>query len=145
MVVAMQSQRWAWTNRYAVPMFVTALIAVLVASSALVAVLAFERSGAAVAGEECLVGSWRTVSQREAVPLTEQRLELVGDGPVVKYRADGTGFSDHGSGTRQEGGQVVLEMRGHVDEPFAYHCEGDTLEFTHEDRDYRAELVGAGP
>ncbi|QSB14807.1 hypothetical protein JQS43_25770 [Natronosporangium hydrolyticum] len=179
----MQSQRWAWTYRYAVPMFVTALIAVLLTSSALVAVLVFERSGAAVAGEECLVGSWRTVSQQEAVPLTEQRLELVGDGPVVEYRADGTGISDHGSGTRQAGGQVVLEMRGHVefeyeavdgtfrylsqtadggatitvsgipleqplryvDEPFAYQCEGDTLEFTHEDRDYRAELARAGP
>jgi hypothetical protein len=79
----MQSQRWAWTYRYAVPMFVTALVAVLLASSALVAVLVFERSGTAVAGEECLVGRWRTVSQEEAVPLYGQRLELVGEGPEM--------------------------------------------------------------
>ena len=38
----MQSQRWAWTHTYAVPLFVTSLVALLLAGAGWAAVLVFE-------------------------------------------------------------------------------------------------------
>jgi hypothetical protein len=40
----MQSQRWAWTHRYAVPMFVASLVAVVLSGAALTVVLMLDRA-----------------------------------------------------------------------------------------------------
>jgi hypothetical protein len=100
----MQSQRWAWTHTYAVPLFVCSLVAVILTGGALVGVLVSglgERRG----GEHCLVGQWRIVSQRQGSELGSVlggTLDLVGQGPRFTFNADGTGHADYNPQTRYE-------------------------------------------
>jgi hypothetical protein len=93
-------------------MFVSSLVAVVLAGSGLVAVVLFNRDGGDPDHPDCLIGSWRMVSHTEQVPTLGQtvQLTLAGEGAVYEFREDGTGFADYGSGTTFESttlGQTV--------------------------------------
>jgi hypothetical protein len=95
-------QRWAWTHKYAVPMFVTSLIAVILSGSGLLAVTVFANSGrssVADAGiDPCVVGTWRTVSHSETIPTIDVPVELASGGADLVFNPDGTGSTDYGEG-----------------------------------------------
>jgi hypothetical protein len=98
-------RRWAWTHKYAVPMFLASVVAVLVTGLGLLAVVNVDWDGGTDPGsgiDECVVGQWRMVSHTEqleagGIPL---RLTLVDEGAVYEFRADGTGSADYGDGTQ---------------------------------------------
>ena len=83
--------RWDWTYRYGVHLLVTSVVAVVLAGGGLVAALALGGETA-----PCVVGRWQVVAQDQEMSVGDFR--LVGQGPVVEYRADGTGLTDYGDG-----------------------------------------------
>jgi hypothetical protein len=182
----MPRQRWAWTHRHAVPMFVASLISVVVSGLGLLAVVNADWDGGADPEDPgCLVGQWRMVSHTETLDAggTPVQLTLVGEGAAYEFREDGTGSADYGEGTQFRGEAVgqtipatidgtlrfrytaadgifqVVEMLGtgatftmdilgspievpyqlSVTSPESYRCEGDTVNFSAEDRGYAAE------
>jgi hypothetical protein len=46
----------------------------------------------------------------------------------------------NGDATVTVSGIPLAQPLRYVDHPFAYQCEEDTLQFTHDSRDYHAEL-----
>jgi hypothetical protein len=99
----MPRQRWAWTHRYAVPMFVSSLVAFVLSGSALTAVLVLDddptdpQSGI----DRCVLGTWRMTSHTEEISslgLTTQ-LTLTGEGALYNFHEDGTGSGEYGEGT----------------------------------------------
>lgn len=86
------SGRWGWTHRYGVHLLVASVVAVVIAGGGLVAALILGGGEP----QDCVVGRWRVVTQDQEMSVGEFR--LVGEGPLVEYRADGTGFTDYGDG-----------------------------------------------
>lgn len=111
----MRQQRWAWTHRYAVPMFIASLVAVALSGTGLIAVLVLDDDGGGDPRsgiDPCVLGTWRTVSQTERVSSLGQdvQLTLAGEGPLHVYRGDGTASVDYGDGITLTGaalGQTV--------------------------------------
>jgi hypothetical protein len=98
----MRSQRWAWTHTYAVPLFSASVVAVLLAGSAVAAVLVL-RSGDGDRGgpsAECLLGTWRVVEHAEQISsgVLSGTFQLASGGQVVEYRPDGTGRIEYVEG-----------------------------------------------
>lgn len=147
----MQSRRWGWTYTYAVPLFVTSLVAVVVTGSALAAVLVMGRDGGGGAGDgeaDCLVGRWRIVYQTQgsALGLGDASLDLVGEGPLFEFRADGSGHAEYGDPTRYEttslGETVTVKVTGEL--TFRYHTAGDTFRLSEVESDATAEFPVIG-
>jgi hypothetical protein len=151
----MQRQRWAWTHKYAVPMFVTSLIAVALSGSGLVAVMVFasgdDGSGGNGSGgngdaeseiDPCMVGTWRTVGHTETIPTINETVELVSGGADVVFHADGTGTNDYSDGMRLEGDNVIVEFSGMVS--FEYEAANGTFRYLSQDSDATLTLTVAG-
>jgi hypothetical protein len=99
----MERQRWGWTHRYAVPMFVASLVAVVLAGGGLIAVTVLDDDDANPDSgiDSCLLGSWRMMSHTEELSSLGQtiQLTLTGEGALYEFREDGTGSADYGTGT----------------------------------------------
>jgi hypothetical protein len=133
----MQRPRWTWTHKYAVPMFVSSLIAVVLAGLGWIAALNLDRDGTDPEDpdsgiDECLLGRWRMLSHTErleagGVPL---QLTLDSEGAVYEFREDGTGSGDYGDGTlfQSEGiGQTLPATVAGV-LSFRYEAAGGTFQ-----------------
>lgn len=147
----MQTQRWGWTHRYAVPMFVASVVAVLLVGAAAVALLVGgdERGPGSGGGTEpppvvgaagvdpCLVGTWQVVAQTEPMPGAAGTMVLDGEGAVFEFRADGTGTGDYGDRTDFTadalGQEVVLTVTGTL--AFRYLASGGTFQILEIDSD----------
>jgi len=141
----MRSQRWAWTHRYAVPMFVASVVSVILAGGGLIAVIWLgdgdptdpEQPGV----DRCLVGTWQTTSHVQEEPLG--RVVLADDGPVFELREDGTGVTDYRGGVRYDvetvAGASVAQMTGTVE--FEYEAADGTFRYTSQQSHATFEFV----
>lgn len=149
----MQTQRWGWTHRYAVPMFVASVVAVLLVGAAAVALLAGGPDGDPGSGpgtggtapplsgvdgvDPCLVGTWQVVAQTEPMPGAAGTMMLDGEGAVFEFRSDGTGTGDYGDRTDFTadalGQEVVLTVSGTL--AFRYQASGGTFQILEIDSD----------
>lgn len=135
--VSVRRQRWAWTHRYAVPMFVASLVAVVLSGSGLIAVVVLDdddgtdpQSGI----DPCVIGAWRMTSHTEEITSLgiATQLTLAGEGALYEFREDGTGSGDYGSGTAFQGnalGQAVAAtVAGTLS--FRYEASNGTFQIT---------------
>jgi hypothetical protein len=88
-------------------MFVASVISVILAGSALLAVVWLGNDGTTDPPnpdvDSCVVGSWRELSSTQRLPTGIGELVLTGEGPVFEFGEDGTGAvdfgTDHNTGT----------------------------------------------
>lgn len=131
--------RWAWTHKYAVPMFISSLIAVVLAGSGLLAVTVFANGGDGDGGEDesgidpCVIDTWRTVSYEEDGELGSA--EMVDGEPTFTFDENGTGLADFGTGMRMEADVFGTDQEAWVLGQITYHYQtsGQTLEFVDQD------------
>ncbi|HEY8474411.1 MAG TPA: hypothetical protein VIL37_17485 [Natronosporangium sp.] len=145
-------QRWAWTNRHAVPLFVAALVAFVLAGGSLLTVLVLDNraDGDRPSTESCHTGIWQVTSYTEQDELGTARM-IEGE-PVLRFNEDGTGLADFGNGARVEVetlliGTVVGTVAGQIS--YRYESSEQTLEFVEQQSNARitaeAEYAGLLP
>jgi hypothetical protein len=136
-----QRKRWAWTHRYAVPMFMSSLVAVVLAGSGLVGVMVFaggdgsrENGGGDGSGEQgfdsCVLGTWRVVSYREQTQLGSA--EMIEGEPAFSFQEDGTGLADF-DGTRMASDVLGQEAEISGQITYRYETSDQTFEFVEQD------------
>jgi hypothetical protein len=161
-----QGMRWAWTHKYAVPMFVSSLVAVVLSGSGLVAVMVFanggdrpgdnggpETSGTETSGTEtgidpCVLGTWEVVEYTENT--AGVTAELTRGTPVFTFEEDGTGVADFAPDTTIEadilGSKVEAGVAGQI--TYQYETAGETFEFVAQDSTAKfssdLDIVGYG-
>jgi hypothetical protein len=126
-------QRWAWTYRYAVPLFVASLVSVILSGSGFVAVLVLDNAddtgGDEIVEELCETGTWRVTNYTEQGALGSARM-IEGE-PTFQFHDDGTGLADFGNATRMEVesivGTAVGDITGQI--TYRYEASSQTLEF----------------
>lgn len=112
-------------------MFVTSLVAVLLAGGGLVAVMVFANGGDGDQSgtEDCLPGTWELTAYTQQVPGSGSG-ELVDGTPVFTFNPDGTGTADYGDGTvmRTEVFGVPGDVTVTGSIGFRYQPSGGTLQ-----------------
>jgi hypothetical protein len=136
--MATRPRRWAWTHRYAVPMFVTALVAFLLSATGLVAVLVLDDDGGGTDPQSgidpCVLGNWRAVSHTERLSALGQdtQFTLAGEGPRFEFGGDGVGSVDFGDATTFEGSSFGQSVPATIEGTmtFRYEAADGTFQIT---------------
>jgi hypothetical protein len=135
-LVTVGGMRWAWTHRYAVPMFVSSVVAVLLTGAGLIAVMVYDNgSGGGPPGTaECVAGHWQVREYTESGPLGSA--EMVEGVPTFVFNDDGTGVAEFGPDVRMTiqvplVGSVGAGVVGQI--AYRYQVSGETLEFVEQD------------
>lgn len=131
------AQRWQWTHTYGVHLLVFSIVAVVLAGSGLIAVLAFRPDpsdpGQLTLGEACVPGRWQIVEQQDQ--LSFGIVTLVGDGPVVEYEPDGTATIDYGDAVTYSITDTAFFNLGNVDTQVSgvvnakYQVQSETMHY----------------
>jgi hypothetical protein len=135
----MPQQRWAWTHKYAVPMFLASVASVVVTGLGLLAVVNLDWDGGSDPGgggpglDDCVFGQWQVVTYSESTELGTA--EMVEGEPVFSFEEDGTGRADFGAGMLMEaevfGTEQESWITGHI--TYQYETADQAFEFVNQD------------